>query len=117
MIDYSEFAHTDVARKGISDEVKKLMEEGVSESDAVRMAASTLDGAGDNPEGTVESVQTCLDIEGRSVVGLTGDDVPIGRKDEYGKNEEQRHAAAESGVDEAEAWLRKNDPEYRNRRK
>jgi len=115
MTDYSEFAPTKIAHEGIQDEVKRLMkDEGMSESDALRVAASTMSGAGDNPAGTVESVQTCTDLEGRSVPGLTGDDVPSKRTDPYAETEGIRHKKAEAGQDEADEWLKKNDPKYSN---
>jgi hypothetical protein len=112
MTDYSEFAPTDIASKGLNDESKALMDEGMSETDALRSAATTMDGAGDNPHGTVESMQTCLDLEGNPVNGLTSNDVPMKRNDEFADNEEKRHEAADAGKDEAAEWLRKNDPNY-----
>lgn len=112
MTDYSEFAQTNIGGKGLKDEAEALIDEGMSETDALRTAATTMDGAGDNPNGTVESMQTCFDLEGMPVKGLTSDDIPRDRKDEFAKNEEDRHAAADAGKDEAEEWLKKNDPEY-----
>jgi hypothetical protein len=111
MTDYSEFAPSKIAGVGLRDEVKKLMkEDGLSESEALRVAASTMSGAGDNPSGTVESVQTCTDLEGRAVPGLTGDDIPAKRNDSFAKTEAERHDLADKGKDEAAEWLRNNDP-------
>ena len=113
MTDYNEFAPTKFAAEGLKQEAEKLMkEEGLSQEEALRVAASTMSGAGDNPSGTVESVQTCTDIGGRSVVGVTGDDIPEARLDPYAKTEQIRHQKARQGVDDAAEWLRKNDPKY-----
>ena len=113
MNDNSEFAPTDIACRGLNAEAERLQkEEDLSPDEAMRVAASTMAGAGDNPQGTVESMQTCFDLEGKPVKGLTGDDNPIERKDEFAKNEEERHQAAEEGVDEAEQWLKEHDPNY-----
>ena len=108
----SEFAPTGIAHQGLNDEAQSLQEEGMSADDAMRVAASTMDGAGNNSQGTVESMQTCYDLQGKLVKGLTGDDRPRERRDEFAKNEEQRHEAAETGVDEAEQWLKEHDPNY-----
>ncbi len=112
MTDYSEFAQTNIGGKGLKDEAEALIDEGMSETDALRTAATTMDGAGDNPDGTVESVQTCFDLQGNPVEGLTSDDIPRERTDEFSKSEAERHYAADEGKDEAEEWLKKNDPEY-----
>gem|GEM_PF-6032055 len=113
MTDYNEFAPTKIAAEGLRDEVNRLMkEDGLSQSDALRVAASTMSGAGDNPRGTVESVQTCTDIGGKTVCGVTGDDIPEERQDPYAATEEQRHDLADKGKDEAAEWLRQNDPNY-----
>lgn len=116
MTDYSEFAPTKIAGEGLRDEVEKLMkEDGLSEAEALRVAASTMRGAGDNPRGTVESVQTCTDIGGRTVCGVTGDDIPEQRQDPFAKTEAERHDLADRGKDEAAEWLRQNDPNYLKR--
>jgi hypothetical protein len=112
-MDNSELAPTSIAIKGLVDEKNALIEEGVSETDALRMAATTMDGAGDNRRGTVESLQTCYDLGGKEVKGLTGKDIPEERHDEYAENEEARHSAADAGEDEAAKWLRENDPSYK----
>jgi hypothetical protein len=112
MNDNSEFAPTDIACKGINDEVKELIDEGMSETDAIRQAASTMDGAGDNPQGTVESVQTCFTLDRKPVKGLTGSDSPSERKDEFASTQRARQKSAEKGKDEAAEWLRQNDPNY-----
>ena len=118
MSDYSEFAPTEISRKGLENEIKRLMrEEGLTESEAMRVAASTIDGAGDNPLGTVESVQTCMDITGRPVRGVTGRDSATERTDTFSRTAEKRRTEAEAGIDEAEEWLRKNDPEYGKHKK
>ena len=114
MTDYSEFSPTRIAGEGLHNEVKKLMkEEGLSEADALRVAASTMDGAGDNPRGTVDSVQTCRDIGGKPIKGLTGSDGPSERTDFFSETEEKRHEMADKGRDAAAKWLRQNDPNYK----
>lgn len=113
MTDFSEFAPTDIAYQGLRSEAERLQrEEGLSPDEAMRVAASTMAGAGDNPQGTVESMQTCFDLEGKPVKGLTSDDIPVGRTDKFAKNIERRYRAAEIGVDEAERWLMEHDPNY-----
>lgn len=113
MTDYSEFSITKIASEGLKREAERLIkEEGLSETDALRSAASTMDGAGDNPDGTVESVQTCTDLEGNPVAGLTSDDNPTERTDSFAASEEKRQEMADRGKDEAAEWLRQNDPNY-----
>ncbi len=117
MTDYSEFAPNKYAAEGLRKEVEELMDEGRTEAEALREAATVMSGAGDNPKGgTVEAIQTCYALGGNPVKGLTGDDAPLDRNDEFAKNEEERHAAADAGVDDAEAWLMQNDPEYFKRK-
>jgi len=116
MTDYSEFAPTKYASEGLKNEVKRLVDEGLTEAEALRVAASTMSGAGNNPGGTVESVQTCMDIGGKCVPGLTGDDSPVERTDPFAATEVKRHEDANKGIDEAAQWLKEHDPNYAKER-
>lgn len=98
---------------------QEFLDDGTASSpeDAIRMAAATLDGAGDREGATVESIQTCRDLGGQEVRGLTTNDTVKGREDKFARDETDRARAADLGVDDAEAWLKKNDPIYRGKRK
>jgi hypothetical protein len=102
-----EFAHTDLAEQALRDEAKKLQdEEGLSADDAMRVAAATMDGAGDHEGKTVESMQTCMDLFGKPVKGLSGDDIPEERSDKYAVSEVKRHEAADRNMDLTALWLK-----------
>ena len=106
-----EFAHTALAQEATFREARRLVDdEGVSWNDAMRAAATTLDGAADHPGKTVESVQTCTDLERNPIMGVSGDDIPEARNDPFGSSERKRHEEAELGLDEAAGWLKKHDP-------
>ncbi len=99
-----EFAHTKVAEQALKTEARQLIEErGVSENDAMVIAAATMDGAGEGE--TVESMQTCRNLFGEPVKGLTTDDIPERRQDEYAATEAERHASAEENKDLGALWL------------
>ena len=99
-----DIAHSENARKGIFDEAKRLEEEGMSPVDAMRVAAATMDGAGEGA--TVESMQTCRDLFGEVVPGLTTDDSNEPRSDRYSRTEAKRHSRADSGTDLTALWLK-----------
>ena len=107
-----EISYSSLTRKAILKEAERLLKEGVVSdwSEALRIAAATLDGTGEDV--TVEGIQTCRDIGGKPVSGLTTNDSPRKRTDEFSKSVEERAKKAEKGKDLAEEWLRKNDPEY-----
>lgn len=108
-------AHTRIADKAIADLVSELMADGTasSEAEAIRIACATMDGAGEREGATVESMQTCRDLLGESVPGLTTEDGVEGRKDKFAQTKDTRAEKAEEGKDTAESWLRENDPGYR----
>lgn len=107
-------AHTDLAERALILEAERLLQEGIVDTfeDGLRVAAATLDGAGDRSGSTVESVQTCTDLGRRPVRGLSCNDRVTVRLDEGWESAEERNAQAESGGDDVEAWLRANDPKY-----
>ncbi|KKT48249.1 MAG: hypothetical protein UW41_C0036G0007 [Candidatus Collierbacteria bacterium GW2011_GWC2_44_18] len=100
----TEFTHSVKAEKGLRDEAARLVrEDGLSENDALLAAAMTMDGAGEGE--TVESMQTCRNLFKEAVPGLTTDDIPFARNDEFARSQSKRHKQAERGVDLASIWL------------
>ena len=111
-------AHTRLATDAIYRCAEDLLRDGTASTpeEAVRIACATLDGAGDHEGWTVESMQTCTDLEGRPVREMSTNDCVDGREDEFSDNELLRHEVADMGGDVAERWLEKNDSEYRKTR-
>ncbi len=99
------FSHSEYSEAGLLEEARKLEEEGADPNDAMVIAAATMDGAGDNPKGTVESMQTCRTLFGEAVKGLTTSDIPRGRQDEFAESEGERHTNAEENKDLGALWL------------
>lgn len=112
-------ANTELAEKALLTEASRLFEQGEVNSfeDGLRVAASTIRGAADRPGGTVESVQTCTNLQKEAVRGLTTADTVTARRDELADSEDTRAQLAEKGSDEAEKWLKENDPNYQSRRR
>lgn len=108
-------AHTKLASDAIYRCAEDLLRDGTASTpeEAVIIACATLDGAGDHKGWTVESVQTCTDLEGRPVAGMSTNDCTDIREDEFSDNELLRQEMADLGGDEAEKWLRRNDDKYR----
>lgn len=104
-----EFTHSDVAEKGLRDFADELESEGINPNDALRMAASVMDGAGDRSGATVESVQTCMDLLRKPVSGLSGDDNADTRRDEYSESARKRHFLARKELDMGGIWLKLYD--------
>lgn len=101
------YSHTELGQDAILKEAKRLeAEDGLSPDDAIRVAAATMDGAGDHEGETVESMQTCMDLFGKPVKGLSTSDIPVSRKDKYAATEARRHEAADRNVDPAAMWLK-----------
>lgn len=107
-----QIAHIRVAADALLRAAYELLADGTVETleEAVRIAAATLDGAGEGV--TVESMQTCRDLGGNKVAGLTTDDSVTFRVDPFGETESFRAEEAEQGVDDAEKWLREHDSNY-----
>ena len=102
-----DFAHTELAEQALRNEARILVEEeGLSEDDAMRVAAATMDGAGDHVGQTVESIQTCMDLFGKPVKGLSTSDIPNRRGDEYAASEAKRHEAADKKMDSGALWIK-----------
>lgn len=101
------------ARAGDQYAQQLMDEEGYSWNDASYIAAVEIDGASD--EGlTVESIQTCKDLFGESIRGVSGDDSVKKRQDPFLRSEKRRDFLASIGVDEGGDFLLK-DSEDRGR--
>lgn len=102
----TEFAHTELADQALRDYAKRLeLEDGIDPNDAMRMAATVMDGAADRPGATVESVHTCMNLFKRPVNGLSGDDNSLARLDEFASDARLRHFLARKNCDMAGIWL------------
>lgn len=102
-----EFAHTELAENALKNYAARLQEEdGIDPNDAMRMAATVMDGAGDREGATVESVQTCMDLLKKPVRGLSGDDNALTRRDEFANSARLRHFLARRNLDLAGFWLK-----------
>ena len=101
-------AHSPLAERALMREAQRLFDSGEVESlvDGLRRACSTMDGAGNKRGETVESVQTCTDLFGEKVPGLTAPDTITPRTDKLARSETARRRRAEAGKDEAARWLR-----------
>jgi hypothetical protein len=105
-----DFGFDQESNRAMREEIQNLMDnEGMSYEQAAFAAAATLDGAGELA--TVNSIQTCTDIGGNPIPGLSGPDAAVCRLDENVATEVKRRRAAEKGQDEAALWLEEHDPE------
>ncbi|EKD53611.1 MAG: hypothetical protein ACD_61C00007G0021 [uncultured bacterium] len=102
-----DFAHTELAEKALGDYARRLQEEdGINANDAMRMAATVMDGAADREGATVESVQTCMNLLKKPVRGLSGDDNALARRDEFADTARLRHFLASRNMDLAGFWMK-----------
>lgn len=100
-------AHTEFAAKAIRRCAAKLFDDGTASTpdEAIRIACATMDGAGDRKGMTVESIQTCMNLEGRPVPGLSTDDGLAERLDGYAGTVADRRERANNGTDAASLWM------------
>lgn len=102
-----DFAHTELAEMALNEFAARLQkEDGIDANDAMRMAATLMDGAGDREGATVESVQTCMNLLKKPVAGLSGDDNALARRDEFASSARLRHFLATRNLDLAGFWLK-----------
>ncbi|KKT39933.1 hypothetical protein A3K29_03890 [Candidatus Collierbacteria bacterium RIFOXYB2_FULL_46_14] len=104
---FLDFAHTELAEEALRNYAGRLQsEDGIEANDAMRMAATVMDGAGDREGATVESVQTCMDLLKKPVRGLSSDDNALSRRDEFADSARLRHFLARRNMDLAGFWLK-----------
>lgn len=97
----------DNANEAMNTAIDQLMAEGWSAGAAAYEAAATLEGAGETA--TVNSIQTCTELGGIPVPGLTGTDSVTCRLDEHSKTQSRRLLAANLGFDAAAIFILKHD--------